>query len=81
MQVAGILDLGTRWGEWSASRPDHALPPGKDPLYPLYRRLGGTQSRYRHRGYSRVSQPGFREMSLGVPREIVIEKKNKHSFF
>jgi hypothetical protein len=25
--------------------------------------------------YSRVSQPGFREMSLGVPREIVIEKK------
>jgi hypothetical protein len=35
--------------------------------------------------YSRVSQPGirgtlgFREMSLGVPREIVIEK-NKHRF-
>jgi hypothetical protein len=23
----------------------------------------------------RVSQPGFREMSLGVPREIVTEKK------
>jgi hypothetical protein len=29
--------------------------------------------------YSRVPQPGFREMSLGVPREIVIEK-NKHRF-
>jgi hypothetical protein len=35
--------------------------------------------------YSRVFQPGFRgtlgflEMSLGVPREIVIEK-NKHRF-
>jgi hypothetical protein len=27
----------------------------------------------------RVSQPGFLEVSLGVPREIVIEK-NKHSF-
>jgi hypothetical protein len=27
----------------------------------------------------RVSQPGFREMSLGVPREILIEK-NKHPF-
>jgi hypothetical protein len=26
--------------------------------------------------YARVSQPGFREMSLGVPREIVIEKIN-----
>jgi hypothetical protein len=25
--------------------------------------------------YSRVSQPGFREMSLGVPRDIMIEKK------
>jgi hypothetical protein len=24
-----ILDLGTRWGEWSASRLGHALPPGK----------------------------------------------------
>jgi hypothetical protein len=23
-------------GEWSASRPGHALPPGKDPRYPLY---------------------------------------------
>jgi hypothetical protein len=36
--------------------------------------------------YFRVSQPGFRgtlrfrEMSLGVPREILIEKKNKQRF-
>jgi hypothetical protein len=29
--------------------------------------------------YIRVSQPGFREMSLGIPRKIVIEK-NKHRF-
>jgi hypothetical protein len=28
-------------GEWSASRPSHALPPRKDPRYPLDRRLGG----------------------------------------
>jgi hypothetical protein len=27
-----------------------------------------------------VSQPGFREKSLGVPREIVIEKKNNIVF-
>jgi hypothetical protein len=30
--------------EWSASRPGRALPPDKDPRYPLYRRLGGPQS-------------------------------------
>ena len=32
-------------GEGSASRPDRSLPPGKT-RYPLYRRLGGPQSRY-----------------------------------
>jgi hypothetical protein len=26
VQLLLILDLGTRWGEWSASRPGHALP-------------------------------------------------------
>jgi hypothetical protein len=26
-----IHDLGTSWGEWSASRPGRALPPGKGP--------------------------------------------------
>ena len=31
-------------GEGSASRPGRSLPPGKT-LYPLYRRLGGTQGR------------------------------------
>jgi hypothetical protein len=30
---------------WSASRPGRALAPGKDPRYPLYRMLGGPQSR------------------------------------
>jgi hypothetical protein len=37
-------------GEWSASRPGRALPRGNDPWYPLYRRLGGSQSRSGHRG-------------------------------
>jgi hypothetical protein len=36
-------------GEWSASRPGHTLPRGKDPLYPLCRRLDGPQSRPGHR--------------------------------
>jgi hypothetical protein len=37
-------------GEWSASRTVRALPPGKDPRYPLDRKLGGPQSRSGHRG-------------------------------
>jgi len=37
-------------GEWSASRPGRALTPGKDPQYPLDRRLGGPQSQSGHRG-------------------------------
>ena len=39
-----FLDHGTRRGEWSASRLDRSLPPGKT-RYPLYRRLGGPQCR------------------------------------
>jgi hypothetical protein len=31
-------------GKWSASRLGPALPRGKDPRYPLYRRLGGPQT-------------------------------------
>jgi hypothetical protein len=42
--------LGSRCGEWSASRPGRAVPSGKGPHYPLYRRLGGPQSRSGHRG-------------------------------
>jgi hypothetical protein len=31
-------------GEWSASSPGRALTPGRDPCYPLDRRLGGPQN-------------------------------------
>jgi len=37
-------------GEWTAPRPGHALPQGKDPWYPLNRRLDGPQSQSGHRG-------------------------------
>jgi hypothetical protein len=37
-------------GEWSASRSGRALSRGKDPWYPLYRRLSGPQGRSGHRG-------------------------------
>jgi hypothetical protein len=36
--------------------PD-ALPPGKDPRYPLHRRLGGPQIRSRRGGEEKNSQP------------------------
>jgi hypothetical protein len=44
--TASALDRG----EWSALCPGRALPPRKEPRYPLYRRLGGTQSLSGHRG-------------------------------
>jgi hypothetical protein len=31
VQILLIHDLDTRWGEWSASHPGRALPPGKGP--------------------------------------------------
>jgi hypothetical protein len=46
-----IHDLGTRWGVSGQHHAPAALyPRGKDPRYPLYRRLGGPQSRSGHRG-------------------------------
>jgi hypothetical protein len=35
-----IHDLGTRWGEWSASRPSRALPPEKVPTVPIVQEAG-----------------------------------------
>jgi hypothetical protein len=52
-----ISDLGTRWGEWSASRPQQLYHQGKSPCYPLDRRLGGTQSRFRRGGEEKNYKP------------------------
>jgi hypothetical protein len=35
-----ILDLGTRWGEWSASRPGRTFTPGKGPPVPIVQEAG-----------------------------------------
>jgi hypothetical protein len=40
VQFLLILDLGTRWGEWSASRPGRALSPGKGPPVPIVQKAG-----------------------------------------
>jgi hypothetical protein len=52
-----FLTSALHGSEWSALRPGRALPRGKDPRYPLYRRLGGPQSRSRHRGYRKSLLP------------------------
>jgi hypothetical protein len=40
LQLLLIHELGTRGGEWSASRPGHALLPGKGPTVPTAQRAG-----------------------------------------
>jgi hypothetical protein len=40
VQFLIILNFGTRWGEWSASRPGRALPPVKGPPVPIGQEAG-----------------------------------------
>jgi hypothetical protein len=56
-------------GEWSASRPGRALPWGKDPRYPLDRRLDGPQSRSGHKGQRKnpLPLPQIEPRSPGCP--------------
>jgi hypothetical protein len=73
----------------------HALaalyPQGKDPQYPLDRRLGGPQSRSGHRGYKknplpllgikpRSSSPQSDTIMIELPRLLIIIKlRSKHA--
>jgi hypothetical protein len=55
--VPSILNLGTRW-RWVVSfTTPAALPPGKETLVPLDRRLGGPQSQCGRGGEEKNSQP------------------------
>jgi hypothetical protein len=56
-------------GEWSASRPGRALPPGKGPPVPIVQEAGWPQSRSGHRGYrkSPLPPPGIEPRSPGRP--------------
>jgi hypothetical protein len=46
--------------------PTALWPPGKDRRYPLYRRLGGSQSRSGHRGSGKILSP-LPGIELGSP--------------
>jgi hypothetical protein len=55
--VLRILDLGTRWGWVVSFMPWPLYPQGKNPWYPLHRRLGGSQSWSGCGGEEKNSQP------------------------
>jgi hypothetical protein len=61
-----ILNPGTRWGWVVSARPGRALPPGKEPQYPLDRRLGGPQSQSGHRDREEKSFASVRDQTLVV---------------
>jgi hypothetical protein len=74
-------------GWWSAPHPGR-FTPGKETRYPLYRRLGGPQSRF-ERVRKILSQPGFnprtvhpvasRYMVYGIPAHNSIAELKKNS--
>jgi hypothetical protein len=43
-----FMTLALDGGDLSVSRPGRTLAPVKDPLYPLYRRLGGSKNTSGH---------------------------------
>lgn len=46
VQLHSFLILALDGSEWSASYPSH-FPPGKEPKYPFYRRVGWSHSKFR----------------------------------
>jgi hypothetical protein len=63
-----LLTSAIDGGEWSSSRPGRALPRGKDPRYPLYRRLGGSQRLCAQRIEEKsLPLPGIEPRSPGRP--------------
>ena len=67
-------NLGDRWVGWSTLRPGCFIS-GKDPRYPLYRRLGGPRGRPGWAGI-RSSDRLARSQSLFQPSPQVILKLN-----
>jgi hypothetical protein len=57
VQLQSFLTSAIDGGEWSASRTSRFTPRGKNPLYPLDRKLGGPQSRSGHGGEEKDFQP------------------------
>jgi hypothetical protein len=54
-----ILYISTRWGKWLGWRPGLTLPPVKEVLHPLDRKLGRHRTRLDGKGYTGVVQKSF----------------------
>jgi hypothetical protein len=63
--------------EWSASRPGSVLPPGKDPWYPLDRRLGGLRAGLDTEGRGKFLCP-CRGSNPGRPVQTVVMTDPKY---
>jgi hypothetical protein len=57
MKAPRIIDLGTRWRSVVSVKPRSLYLQGKNPLYPLDRRLGGPPSRSGRGGKEQNSDP------------------------
>jgi hypothetical protein len=56
-----------------------AFPPGKQPPYPLYKRLGGPQSLFRHYGEEKnlLPLPGMKPRFLGRSAISLVARPTK----
>jgi hypothetical protein len=76
MKAYGGLDVQTHvflisaldGGEWSVSRPSRFTPEGKNPRYPLERRLCGPQSRSGRREEEKILGPTRARTPTHQPR-------------
>jgi len=64
-----ILNLGASRGEWLTSRPGRFIP-GKEPRYPLNKRVCGHQRRYGRFGENSIAPTETRNHDL-VARSLV----------
>ena len=64
-----ILNVSTAWN-WTASDFGRLTPWGKNPMYSLYNKLGGSQNRSERIGIEKnpLPQPGIKRQFLGCPR-------------
>jgi hypothetical protein len=61
--IAPTLDLRTRWGEWSESRPGRDLPPEKGPPVPVVQETGWASEPVWTQRLQEVSFCVFRKVS------------------
>jgi hypothetical protein len=76
---------GTRWGEWSASRPGRALPPGKGSRYQQYSGLGGPPEpvwtqRLEEESFRLCQRPNLRPVVQSVARHYTDWATPAHIF-